>query len=62
MYNDFKMCLLCIICNQYTQFLHIPVPLRSKVWVWRHFIAGIVGSNTAEGMDVRLLCLFVLCR
>jgi hypothetical protein len=33
----------------------IPVAARSKAWVSGRSLAGIVGSNPAEGMDVRLL-------
>jgi hypothetical protein len=28
-----------------------------KAWVWSRLITGIAGSNPAEGMDVRLVCL-----
>jgi hypothetical protein len=38
----------------------IPVVLRSKEQVCGRLMTGIEGSNPAEGMDVRLLCL--LCR
>jgi len=37
----------------------IPVAVRSEAWVCGRSLAGIVGSNTAEGMDVCLL--LVLC-
>jgi hypothetical protein len=37
----------------------IPVAAQSKVWVCGRSLAGIVGSNTAGGMDVYLL--WVLC-
>jgi len=33
----------------------IPVVVRSKEWVCSSLIAGITGSNTAEGMDVCLV-------
>ena len=37
----------------------VPVAARSKAWVYGRSLAGIVGSNPAEGMDV---CLrWVLC-
>ena len=37
----------------------IPVAARSKAWDCGRSLAGIVGSNPAEGMDV---CVFwVLC-
>ena len=35
----------------------IPVVLRSKAKVCGRCIAEVAGSNRAEGMDVRLLCL-----
>ena len=35
----------------------IPVVVRSKKYVWNRLLAGIEGSNPAEGMDARLLCL-----
>ena len=38
----------------------IPVAARSMVKVCERSIAGIAGSNPAEVMDVRRLCL--LCR
>jgi hypothetical protein len=37
--------------------LPIPVAARSKAWVCGRALAGVVGSNFAEGMDVCLLCL-----
>jgi hypothetical protein len=37
----------------------IPVTARSKAWVCRHSLAGIVGSNPTGGMDVCLLLCFV---
>jgi len=33
----------------------VPVAARSKVWVGGRWLAGIVGSNPTEGMDVCLL-------
>jgi hypothetical protein len=35
----------------------IPVAARSKAWVFDSSLAGVVGSNTAGGMDVCLLWL-----
>jgi hypothetical protein len=35
--------------------------VRSKAQVWSSLIAGIAGSNPAEGMDVCLLCFFLCC-
>jgi hypothetical protein len=37
--------------NNNNAYLSIPVAVRSRL------TAGIVGSNPAEGMDVRVLCL-----
>ena len=37
--------------------LPIEVAVRSNTQVCRHSITGIAGSNPAEGMYVRLLCL-----
>jgi hypothetical protein len=34
-----------------------PVTVRSNAQVCHRFIAGIVGSYSAEVVDVRLLCL-----
>jgi hypothetical protein len=36
------------------------VATRSKAWVFGRLVAGIVGSNPARGMDVCLLCLYVV--
>ena len=33
----------------------IPVAARSKAWICSRLLAGIVGSNPAEGVDVCLL-------
>ena len=35
------------------------VAVRSKVYVCGRLSAGIVGSNPADSMDVRLLCVCV---
>jgi hypothetical protein len=37
------------------------VVVRSKAYVCGRFVAGIAGSDPAEGMDVRLLCLLLCC-
>jgi hypothetical protein len=34
----------------------IPVAARSKAWVFGRWLAGIVGSNPARGMDVCCEC------
>ena len=43
----------------------VPVAARSKAWVCGRSTAGIVGSNTALGMDVCLMsvcvCVCVCC-
>jgi hypothetical protein len=36
------------------------VTARSKAYVCGRLVAGIAGSNPAEGMDVCLLCLYVV--
>jgi hypothetical protein len=36
------------------------VAARSKAWVCGLLVAGIAGSNSARGMDVCLLCLYVV--
>jgi hypothetical protein len=38
----------------------IPVVTRSVAWVCGRLVAGIAGSNTARGMDISLLCLYVV--
>jgi hypothetical protein len=38
----------------------IPVAARSKAYVCGRLVAGIPGSNPARGMDVCLLCLYVV--
>jgi hypothetical protein len=45
-------------------WLTIPVAARSKAQVFGRLVAGVAGSNHAKGMDVCLLCLYVvvLCR
>ena len=35
----------------------VPVTALSKVWVCGRSLAGIMGSNSAGDMDVRLLCV-----
>jgi hypothetical protein len=41
-------------------YVPIPVAAQSKAWVCGHLVAGIAGSNPAQGMDVCLLCLYVV--
>jgi hypothetical protein len=36
------------------------VAAQSKALFCGHLVAGITGSNSAEGMNVCLLCLYVL--
>jgi hypothetical protein len=48
----YTQCAIDIALNVLQQ---IPVAARSKVWVCGHWIAGIVGSNPAGGMEVCLL-------
>jgi hypothetical protein len=33
----------------------IPVPARSKVWVYGRWLVGVAGSNPAGDMEFRLL-------
>jgi hypothetical protein len=40
---------------QYGISLPIPRAARSKAWLFGRSLAGIVGSNSAGGMDVSLL-------
>ena len=51
----------CLNRTQYLQIWCYKVPIRedelSKTLVLNRFIAGTAGSNPAEGLDVRLLCL-----
>ena len=35
----------------------VLVATQSKMWVYGRPLAGIVGSNPAGGMDVRLVCV-----
>ena len=37
--------------------LSIPVAVRSNAWVCGRSLGGIAGSNPAEGMNVRIMCL-----
>jgi hypothetical protein len=48
------------ICHSNTSFFHISVTARSKTWVCGRLVAGIAGSNSAEDMDVCVLCLYVV--
>jgi hypothetical protein len=38
----------------------MPVAARSKAYVCVRLVAGIAGSNPAEGMDVYLSCSYVV--
>jgi hypothetical protein len=40
----------------------IPVAVLSKAWVCDRLIAGNVGWNPDDGMDIRLCVCCVLCR
>jgi hypothetical protein len=44
-------------CRYMKKGQRIPVVLRSKAYFCGHSIAGIAGSNPADSMDVRLMCL-----
>ena len=37
--------------------MSMPVAERSKAWVCGRSLAGIVGSNSAAGINVSLLCI-----
>ena len=47
-----------------SNFSSLPVPVapRSKAWVWGLSLAGIPGSNVADGMDVCPLWLLCVVR
>jgi hypothetical protein len=38
----------------------IPVTARSKAYVCGRLVAGIADSNLTEGVDICLLCLYVV--
>ena len=40
----------------------IPVSAPSKAWVFGRSLAGVVGSNPAEGVDVSLLRVLCVVR
>jgi hypothetical protein len=40
----------------------IPVAARSKVWVCDRLLSGIVGSNSAGGINECLLCVLCVVR
>jgi len=42
--------------GHYQQYPTMPVTMRSEAYVWSRLIAGIAGSNSAEGMDAGLFC------
>jgi hypothetical protein len=44
-------------CHPKSVWHRSPVALRSKEYVWRRLIAGILGLNPTECVYVRLLCL-----
>ena len=39
----------------------ISVAVRFKAWVCGHSIAGVAGSDPAEGTNIRLSCLLCVC-
>ena len=49
-----------LVCNLYC-LLPIPVAARSKAWVCGRSLTGIVGSNSAGGMDVSFVSV-VCCQ
>jgi hypothetical protein len=40
--------------------MQIPVVTRSKAYVCGRLVAGVAGLNPARGMDVCLLCLYIV--
>jgi hypothetical protein len=38
----------------------IPVATRSKTYVCGRLVAGVAGSNPARGIDVCILCLYIV--
>jgi len=42
--------------------LPVPVAVRSKAWICGRSPAETVGSNSAEGMDVCLVCVLCIVR
>jgi hypothetical protein len=51
---------LTVLYNKNKQGKRVGIPggVRSKAQDWGRLIAGIAGSNSAQRIDVRLLCLF----
>jgi hypothetical protein len=47
----------CEISYGYDVTTPTPVAVLSKAWVCGYWSAGIAGSNPAEGINVRPLCL-----
>jgi hypothetical protein len=55
----------CVLCGLYDSAyitMSIPMAVRSKPYVCGRLIAGIAGSNPADGINVRLLRFCMLCR
>jgi hypothetical protein len=50
------------VCSYIFPLPHITVAARSKTWVCRRWLAGIVGLNPARSMDDCLLCLVCVVR
>jgi hypothetical protein len=48
--------------KEYRALVPIPVAVQSKAWVCGRSVTGIVGSNPAGGMDVRLLWVLFVVR
>jgi hypothetical protein len=46
--------------NSLIFYMSIPVAARSKAYVCGRLVAGIAGLNSARGMDVCHLCLYVV--
>jgi hypothetical protein len=56
-YHTFLFLLILEVYIGVTLLVPIPLAVWYNAQVCDHPIAGIAGSNPAEGMDVRLLCL-----
>jgi hypothetical protein len=50
------------VCVYIYMYINSPIPVAawSKACVCGRFVAGVASSNPADGMDVCLLCLYVV--
>ena len=56
--HTYMMCLRTMVNTLHIHSLPIPVAVKSKTYFCRLSILDIAGSNPAEGINVRQLCLF----